>query len=244
MNRYSILPILDALNGFIKTDLATYAPTEPPDLFLLVSEDGVVADWDYYSLGLGLPFYTRAEIDSPFSGTGAAIELGVDAANGSIAELHIINGGSGYAFGQPVGGTVIYPRIACKPFIGHVYSNIPTVFSDSPPFCFIDYIKGEQRREGFTKGSMHGSQMTHTIEWNVCQDLAKNTTIADAMANAFVGVAYDFMRRHDSLDGAVDRITIKSDRVETVEVNGGAGVGVTYLANIFTIEIEVIVGNI
>lgn len=244
MNPYSALPFLNTLVKLMREQLATYAPTVEPILWL-TQPDGAGASpltgWDADTLGAGLPFFTRAEVTGGASGSGAKIELEIDPVSGVINDVIIQDGGEGYT---PLSsGIYPYPIVICKPYLNWVYNNIPSVFSKSPPFAFLDYIEGVHKRTGFNRGGIHGGQVTHTVEWNVCQALAKDVTTADAMANAFIGVAFDFIRRNDTIGGTVDRATAIRNRVEALTVNGGQSGGVVYLTNIITIEIEQMIEN-
>ncbi len=127
------------------------------------------------------------------------------------------------------------PWLQGTPTLNYVYSALPKMFSESPPFMFFEYMGGTNVRDNY--GDYPTSHRVWKVNAVAVQCLLSEQDTADAMTQTFVGAFYELIRQSHSLGvmGAHGEATVVSDQVMPFP---GATPSQSFLCNVFSVEIE------
>lgn len=131
--------------------------------------------------------------------------------------------------------TNMTPWTQGTPTLNYVYSAIPKMFSESPPFMFFEYQGGTNERDNYS--DYPTSRRVWKINAVAVQCLLSEQDTADAMTQTFVGAFYELIRQSSDLGvlGAHGEATVISDQVMPFP---GATQQQSFLCNVFSIEVE------
>lgn len=220
LQRYDVRPAVYALAATVRAGLAAVGSGAT---FAATVAGGAVTGLSVGAPGSGYGSYSKLT----FSGSGEMADAVARLDDGAFDTVQVLSGGRGYT--SP-------PAVRAEPYLNVVYDNVPPIFSDSAPFMFFDYVGGPNE----PLDEFEVTARVYTVNAIACQALVSETALADMRTKEFVGVFYDLIWNHPTLDDRVARCLVVADTVQTVVLNGAdsnTGAATRFLGNVFTVQI-------
>jgi hypothetical protein len=188
---------------------------------------GAVTGVTVNASGSGYGEYARLMFAGGSGNAGYGAMATAQLSGGAITSVSMVTGGAGYN---------AIPLVTVAPYMNAVYSTIPLVFSDTPPFMFFYYVEGTSRPLAY--GLSEVLDRNYIINAFACQALAQEVAQADQMSEEFIGVFHDLIWRDRTLGGVVSDTYIEHESFSTFETKPSASGGQKFMADVFRIHIS------